>query len=141
MTVECGFPWTLSRGWPWTRQLTLNHIVDPENHMVEIDYVMARCFKRKVRVPRGGTLTLRLKHHLALTSSTSTIWFSSSVMWFKINHLVHGQPRDQFQGNTHSTVISLWRQHYGWPPSWTDQRRPLLLAEVGSQRLKYYPGV
>jgi hypothetical protein len=135
MTVECGFPRTWSRGWPWTRRLTLNHMVDLENHMVEVDDVMARlCFKRKVRFPPSGTLTLRLKHHLATTSSTSTIWFSRSTIWLKVNRLVQGQPRNQVQGNPHSTVVSLWRQYYGWPPSWTDQRRPLLLTQLFTKK-------
>jgi hypothetical protein len=39
-------------------------------------------------------------------------------MWLKVNRLFQGQPRDQVQGNPHSTVISLWRQHCGRPPSW-----------------------
>jgi 3',5'-cyclic AMP phosphodiesterase CpdA len=106
MTVECGFPWTWSHGWHWTRRLTLNHMVDIENLMVEVDDVMSRWyFKRKIKVPPQGTLTLRFKRHLAITSSTSTIWFSRSTMWFKFNNLVQGQPRDQVQGNPHSTVI------------------------------------
>jgi len=47
-------------------------------------------------VPRGGTLTLRLTHHLTITSPTSTIWFSRSLsymanhMVFKVNHMVQG---------------------------------------------------
>jgi hypothetical protein len=51
-------------------------------------------------------------------------------MWFKVNRLVQGQPQDQVQGNPHSTVMSLLRQPYGWPPSWTDQRRLLLTFQV-----------
>jgi hypothetical protein len=47
--------------------------------------------------------------------------------------MVQGQPWDQVQGNPHSTVISLRRQHYGWPPSWTNQRRPLLLKNIGDR--------
>jgi len=61
-------------------------INDFENHMVEVDDVMVKwCVKRKVRVPPRGTLTLRLTHHLTITSSTSTIWFSRSF-------IIYGQP-------------------------------------------------
>ena len=73
-------------------------INDFENHMVEVDDVMVKwCVKRKVRVPPRGTLTLRLTHHLTITSSTSAIWFSRSLshmashMGFKVNHMVQGK--------------------------------------------------
>jgi hypothetical protein len=134
MTVECGFPWTWSRVWPWTRRLTLNHMVDLDTHMVEVDDVMARwCFKRKVRVPPRGTLTLRLKTIFSPLRHYFNRMVLRSTTWFKVNHLVQGQSRDHVQGNPHSTVISLWRQHYGLQPSWTDQRRPLLLTLVDLQ--------
>ena len=51
----------------------------------------------KVRVPQGGILTLRLKHHFTITSSTSTMWFSRSLLYvanhtvFKVNHMVEDQ--------------------------------------------------
>ena len=70
----------------------------------------------KVRVPQGGILTLRLKHHFTITSSTSTMWFSRSLLYvanhtvFKVNHMVE----DQSPGSRPTTGSS----------------RPILLPQV-----------
>jgi hypothetical protein len=81
MTVECGFPWTWSRGWPWTRRLPLNYMVDLENHMVEVDDVIARwCFKRPAWDPYI-TFKTSSRHYV--------IYFNH--MGFKVNHVVQGQ--------------------------------------------------
>ena len=52
----------------------------------------------KGKGPARGTLTFGLTHRFTITSSTSTIWFPSSLSYtvnhlvFKVNHMVQGQP-------------------------------------------------
>ena len=72
---------------------------DLENHMVDVDDKIGKWgVKPNIIGPPRGPIILGLTRRFPISSSTSTTWFSMSLLYvsnravFKVNHIVQGQP-------------------------------------------------